>query len=119
MSSSDRFDEKFLLFYKGGKFNSEVALSGRDIKNILPKISKKPFTVIFYYDIPEKIIEGINIILFIYQGADYGHWCFLDVDHKQKKIYFLILMEMRLIVSGHFSKILNKNHLLNLNYRNL
>jgi hypothetical protein len=53
-----------LLLFKGGKL-SGVALSGADIKNILPKVTDRPFTIIFYYDIPDKLIDGINIILFI------------------------------------------------------
>jgi hypothetical protein len=64
--------DKFLLFYRGGKIE-QVALRGIDIRNILPRITNKAFTIIFYHDIPQKLIDGINIILFIYQGADYGY----------------------------------------------
>jgi hypothetical protein len=76
-----------LLSFKGGKL-SGVALTGADIKNILPKVTDKPYTIIFYYDIPDKLVDGINVILFIYPGASYGPWCFLDIDKAAKKIYF-------------------------------
>jgi hypothetical protein len=76
-----------LLSFKGGKL-SGVALTGADIKSILPKVTDRPYTIIFYYDIPDKLIDGINVILFIYPGASYGHWCFLDINKAAKKAYF-------------------------------
>jgi hypothetical protein len=75
----------FLL--RGGKVE-EVSLRGADIKSILPKITSKPFTIIFYHDIPDKLIDGINVILFIYPESDLGHWCFLDINKTRKKMYF-------------------------------
>jgi hypothetical protein len=78
--------DKFLLFYKGGKIE-QVALRGIDIRNILPRITNRPFTIIFYHDIPHKLINDI-IILFINQGAEYGKWCFIDIDEETNKIYF-------------------------------
>jgi hypothetical protein len=83
--------DKFLLFYIGGKIE-QVALRGIDIRNILPRNTNRQFTIIFYHDIPQKLINGINIIVFINQGAEYGHWCFIDIDEETKKIYFLIRM---------------------------
>jgi hypothetical protein len=79
--------DKFLLFYRVEKIE-QVNLRGIDIRNILPRITNKVFTIIFYYDIPQKLINGIDIILFIYQDAEYGHWCFIDIDEASKKIYF-------------------------------
>jgi hypothetical protein len=73
---------------KGKKLEDEVSLKGADIKAILPKITSKPFTIIFYQDIPDKLIDGINIILFIYPESDLGHWCFLDINKTKKKMYF-------------------------------
>jgi hypothetical protein len=77
-----------LSFKGGGKVKDEVSLRGADIKTILPTITRRPFTVIFYQDIPDKLIDGINVILFIYPGSDLGHWCFLDINKTRKKLYF-------------------------------
>jgi hypothetical protein len=73
-----------LLLFRGGKIE-QVALTGADIKNILPNITSRPYTLIFY-DISDKLVDGINVILFIYPGASYGHWCFLDINKAAKKI---------------------------------
>jgi hypothetical protein len=77
-----------LLLFKGGKIEDDVALRGIDIKTALYKVTTRPFTIIFYHDIPEKLIDGINVILFIYPNSDIGHWCFIDINKTRKKMYF-------------------------------
>jgi hypothetical protein len=77
-----------LFLFRGGKVDDEVALRGADIKAILPKMTRRPFNIIFYHDIPDKLIDGINVILFIYPESDLRHWCFLDINKTRKKMYF-------------------------------
>jgi hypothetical protein len=63
-----------MFLFRGGKVEDEITLRGADIKAILPKITRRPFTIIFYQDIPDKLIDGINVvILFIYPELDLGH----------------------------------------------
>jgi hypothetical protein len=106
-----------LLSFKGGKL-SGVALTGADIKSILPKVTDRPYTIIFYHDIPDKLIDGINVILFIYPGASYGHWCFLDINKAAKKIYFSPPMAIRLMANGLFLITQRRGLHQNLNYQN-
>jgi len=75
------------VLFGSGLTEKEVQLSNLDFYKILPKITKKPFNVMRYWDIPNKKFVDYNIILYHYPGF-VGHWTLLCINKDLKKIYF-------------------------------
>lgn len=65
----------------------QVTMSNFDFYKVLPKITSKPFTVMRYFELPTRSLKNVNVILYNYPGY-LGHWTFLCIDDKLKKIHF-------------------------------
>jgi hypothetical protein len=75
------------LFFGSGLDEKQIQLTNLDFYKILPKITKKPFKVMRYFEIPTKELVDYNIILYYYPGF-VGHWTLLCMDKDLEKIYF-------------------------------
>jgi hypothetical protein len=84
------------LFFGAGINEKEIQLTNLDFYKILPKITKKPFKVMKYFElcsrpevveIPNKELVDYNIILYHYPGF-IGHWTLLCMDKDLEKAYF-------------------------------
>jgi hypothetical protein len=75
------------LFFGCG-IEEDVRMTNVDFKNILPKITDKPFRVMRYWDLQDKTpLEYYNIILYHYPGF-VGHWTLFVVDDDKGRLYF-------------------------------
>jgi hypothetical protein len=75
------------LFFGSGLDDKQVQLTNLDFYKILPKITKKPFKVMRYFELPTKALVDYNIILYQYPGF-VGHWTLLCMDKELQKAYF-------------------------------
>jgi hypothetical protein len=74
-------------FFSGGRI-SDVALSNIDIKNILPKITKKSWSVYKYSDLtPDMRLPFYSILLYQYPNQ-IGHWVLIKCDDNKELLYF-------------------------------
>jgi hypothetical protein len=106
-----------LLLFKGGKL-SEVALTGADIKNILTKVTDRPYTTIFYYDIPVKLLMALILFSSSILELPMVIGASLILTRQLRRSTFSIPMVIHLMVNGLFLITQRRDQLQNSSYQN-